>query len=223
VQTVLLHALPLDGSMWTDVEPTLRGPVFAPTLYGLGETIEEWASAIVAMTGNGPLAVVGNSIGGSCAVEIARLAPDRVKLIVLIGAKPGHRPEPAFRDEALAALARGGMAECWPRYWEPLIAPNASPSVVDRLRTIAFAQDVDDLARGVRVFHGRPDRGAFLHEWNGPVQVVGGDADPIAAAHTAASTLPSATYQWMAGVGHYVPVEAPTRLATLLRKAIADL
>ena len=43
MKVVLLHALPLDERAWDDVLPGLHHQVFAPTLYGLGGTIEEWA------------------------------------------------------------------------------------------------------------------------------------------------------------------------------------
>jgi pimeloyl-ACP methyl ester carboxylesterase len=33
--------------------------------------------------------IVGNSIGGSRAIEVARLVPERVRMIVLVGTKPG--------------------------------------------------------------------------------------------------------------------------------------
>jgi pimeloyl-ACP methyl ester carboxylesterase len=223
VLTLLLHALPLDGSMWTEVRAALDGDVLTPTLYGLGESIEQWASEILPRTGTAPLAVVGNSVGGSCAVEIARLAPDRVKLVVLIGAKPGHRPEPQFRDAALQLLADEGMAACWPRYWEPLLGPTATPSVIDEARTIAFAQDPEDVARGIRVFHGRPDRAGFLQNWLGPVLLVSGESDPIPSGAALAASLPNATFLSVPDAGHYVPVEAPVCLASLLRDAISAL
>src|SRR4051794_26295564 len=67
MNVVLLHALPLDGTMWPD-EARLPGHrVMAPTLYRLGDTIQQWASAVLDLADPGPLVVVGNSVGGSCA------------------------------------------------------------------------------------------------------------------------------------------------------------
>jgi hypothetical protein len=53
--------------------------------------------------------VVGNSVGGSCALEVARAAPDQVEAVVLVGAKAGVRPDPALRAEAVGTLADGGI------------------------------------------------------------------------------------------------------------------
>lgn len=78
--------------MWTGEMHLLPERTIAPTLYGFGESIEEWARAILDVASEGPLVVVGNSVGGSCALEVARQAPDRIQAIVLIGAKAGVRP-----------------------------------------------------------------------------------------------------------------------------------
>ena len=83
---VLLHPLPLDGSVWDDEMRALSPRTLAPTLYDLGDTISEWAEAVLDLAGPGPLVLVGNSVGGSCAVEVAHLAPERVRAVVLGGA-----------------------------------------------------------------------------------------------------------------------------------------
>ena len=92
VTVVFLHALPLDGRMWTDVMDVLDGRTLAPNLYPLGNSIEEWADHVLELAGSRPLVVVGNSVGGTCALEVARAAPDQVQAIVLVGAKAGVRP-----------------------------------------------------------------------------------------------------------------------------------
>src|ERR1700733_2868413 len=101
MQLVLLHALPFDMTMWANCMQLLPGKTIAPTLYVYGESIEDWAEAVLELTSDGALVVVGNSVGGSCALEVARQAPRRVKAIVLIGAKAGVRPDPLFRDESV--------------------------------------------------------------------------------------------------------------------------
>ena len=43
LELLFLHALPLDGSMWAAQMALLPASTYAPTLYGLGESVEEWA------------------------------------------------------------------------------------------------------------------------------------------------------------------------------------
>ena len=39
-ELLFLHALPLDGSMWAGQMELLPGASFAPTLYGMGDSVE---------------------------------------------------------------------------------------------------------------------------------------------------------------------------------------
>jgi pimeloyl-ACP methyl ester carboxylesterase len=212
---VLLHPLPLDGSVWSEETRGLASHCIAPTLYDLGATIGDWAAGVLDLAGPGPLVLVGNSVGGSCAIEVAHRAPDRVRAIVLIGAKAGHRPEPEFRDRALAFLAAHGMAAAWDEYWAPLFAPNPDTDVVEHAKAIACAQPLDAVIRGVRVFHTRPDRAAFFASRAVPVFVVRGEYETIGRQHW------SDTDAVIAGAGHYVPVERPAALTAVLRDRLA--
>ena len=46
-ELLLLHALPLDGSMWSAQMELLPGRTYAPTLYPLGDRIETWAAEVL--------------------------------------------------------------------------------------------------------------------------------------------------------------------------------
>jgi hypothetical protein len=48
LQLLLLHALPLDATMWRAQSDLMPGATLAPTLYPLGDTIEAWAAAVLA-------------------------------------------------------------------------------------------------------------------------------------------------------------------------------
>ena len=166
MQLVLLHALPLDGRMWDAVQSTFNN-AYAPTLYELGGSVREWAHAILDECSEQELLVVGNSVGGSCALEVARAAPDRVRGIVLIGAKVNVRPDHRLRDEAVGLLRGDGIAAAWDRYWKPLFGSNASAEVIAGARQLALEQDVGDLVTGVQAFHDRRDHSEWLATWSG--------------------------------------------------------
>lgn len=85
---VLLHPLPLDGSIWPAELWDLAAYVLAPTLYSAGDSLPGWAATVLDMVDPGEYVIVGNSIGGSCALELATLDRGRVRGLVLIGAKP---------------------------------------------------------------------------------------------------------------------------------------
>ncbi len=218
--TVFLHPLPVDGWAWSKVADRIDGHVqVIPSLYGLGETMAEWASAVVDTLDSGPHTIVGNSIGASCAAEVAHLDPDRVERLVIVSGKLGHRPEPALLDEALRVLAEEGLAAAWTKYWEPLFGPSADSGLVEAARQRLLALDVDDVARGVRVFHGRADRTELCKTWSGRLDVVSGAYD-----RSPTPAVASRGLEWardgeshvVAGVGHYVPLEAPNELVDIL-------
>ena len=71
VRVVLLHALPFDERMWQAERDLAPGMVIAPSLYRLGETLEDRAYGVLALVGDEPFVVVGCSAGGSCALEVA--------------------------------------------------------------------------------------------------------------------------------------------------------
>ncbi len=214
---VLLHALPFDGSMWDPVRDRLGLESLAPTLYRFGDDLEEWAAGVLAEVGPGPLTLVGNSVGGSCAIEIARMIPACVQCLVLVGAKAGHRPEPELRDEALRVLARDGVDAAWARYWRPRFGPRADPAVITAAAACARAQPHGWIERGLRAFHGRTDRASWLHAWRGRTIIVCGEFDVIPVHPAAlAADLADGRFVEIEGAGHYVPLEAPEALAAII-------
>ena len=89
---LFLHALPLDGRMWTGQVAAFPTPSYAPTLYRHGGTMRDWAVAALDLVREERIIVVGCSVGGSVALEVARLAPERVAALVLVGTNARHLP-----------------------------------------------------------------------------------------------------------------------------------
>ncbi len=209
---VLLHALPFGGEMWHAIA---RPSDLCPDLYEFGDTLEAWADAVLDLVPSGPLTLIGNSVGGSCAIEIAARAPGRIEQLVLIGAKAGHAPDPKLRDAALRMLADDGLAPAWERYWQPLFA-SSSAAIVESARRAAFSHGPDAIARGVRAFHSRPDRAEWLRRFERRVIVVEGEHDRPERGRAIAETARLATFVVVPGAGHFVPLEAPNELQQIL-------
>ena len=224
---VLLHALPFDSSMWENVRAALgsRAEVVAPDLFTLGPRLADWATAVLEMTSSTELVVVGNSVGGSCALEVAAAAPKRVEHLVLVGAKAGVRPEPKARDHPIRLLEREGVAGGWETFWRPLFGPSTPPSVLTAAERLALDQEVSSIINGVQAFHNRNDRSGLIQEWAGPVTVVSGalDTAPTPAVAMRSAVGPRATAEVVDDCGHYVSLEAPERFIDLLRTAVGAI
>jgi pimeloyl-ACP methyl ester carboxylesterase len=226
MELVLLHALPLDGSMWAQQQKLMPGATHAPTLYALGETVSEWAAAVLNQVRGDRLIVAGNSVGGSCALEMAALAPDRIAALVLIGAKAGHKPDPALHANAVAALREKGMEAAWEMFWAPLFPRSASPRVLADAKRIATGMPAREIVRGVTAFHTRPDRKLLLPTLQCPTLCVSGEHDVAPGLATTAAQAKSARNGRLIIVpdsGHYVPMEQPERLNTILQSIIHEL
>jgi pimeloyl-ACP methyl ester carboxylesterase len=226
LELLFLHALPFDGSMWAGQKQLLPGSTYTPTLYPFGDSIEAWASAALKLAKGDRLIVVGCSVGGSCALELAVTAPDRVAALVLIGTKAGHRPDPALHASALKTLQEKGLEEAWKVFWAPLFSGSANSQLIGDAKRIMLRQSPLDVARGVTVFHSRPSRDQFLSEFSRLVIVVTGadDGAPGLKVSTAqAASAPQGRLDVVPECGHYVPLERPEYLNSILRGVITAL
>jgi pimeloyl-ACP methyl ester carboxylesterase len=218
VTVVFLHALPFGGAMWRGLEDAGIGEAVRPTLYEFGATLDAWADAVLDLVPRGPLTLVGNSIGGSCAIEIAARVPSRIERLVLVGTKAAHRLEPHVRDEAIRVLFEEGVLAAWERFWRPRFGPAAAPTLVASAERMALEHDVDALVRGVRAFHARPDRATWIEGCDRPVIVIEGEHDVPARGRALARSAPFGTFHLVPHAGHYVPLETPRALADLMTR-----
>lgn len=225
MKLVFLHALPFDGRMWDQTTAALAGETLAPDLFDLGDSIEDWASAVLDEVGSDELIVVGCSVGGSCALEIACAAPEQVAGIVLIGAKAEVNPDPSLRDAAVRVLETHGMDVAWRKYWLPLFADTTSSQVKESARRWAMQQDVSSVVNGVRAFHNRRDLSSFAAEWRRPLIGISGDRDltpsPSKLRHIA--TGPNRAFHFVPDCGHYANLEQPATFEKLLTEAIRPI
>ncbi|MCB1445621.1 MAG: alpha/beta hydrolase [Rhizobiaceae bacterium] len=209
--------------MWSAQSDLIPGATYAPTLYSRGDTVADWAVSVLSEMREERIVVIGCSVGGSCALEIAATAPDRVAALVLIGTKAGHRPEPALHARARRVLLDEGIDAAWAMFWAPLFAA-ASDDARARGRRIARRQPVRDIARGMAAFHSRAGREHILPVFAGPIAFVSGDEDtapgPDASARQAGLARRGSLHV-IDNCGHYAPMERPGAFNTLLRGVIA--
>jgi pimeloyl-ACP methyl ester carboxylesterase len=224
LELLLLHALPFDGSMWAGQRDVLPESTYAPTLYGLGDSVEAWAAAALKLVQGERLIVIGCSVGGSCAIELAIAAPDRIAALVLIGTKAGHRPDPALHAAAVDILQQKGLEDAWNAFWAPLFSSSVSSGVLGDAKRMALRQSPPEVARGVTAFHSRPSRDQFLSALSCPVIVVTGADDSAPGLKVSAAQADAARQgrlHVIPGCGHYVPLERPEALNAILREVIA--
>lgn len=104
---VLLHGTPLEPAVWDTVRAHLGVAATAPDLNrpvrSAGTMQQELADAVLAETPGDGLIVVGHSLGGQVAIEMALLAPHRIAQLILVCTR--DVPVPTFSAAASALRA----------------------------------------------------------------------------------------------------------------------
>jgi 3-oxoadipate enol-lactonase len=219
VKRLLLHAFPLDERMWEGFEG------LAPRLYGRGESIDGWAKKLAAEH-DGPLAVVGASMGGYCAQRL--LAHADVRALVLVGSRAdADTPERReAREQTIALLREQGGEALWERQRPVLFPENAEESVVARARQIALEQSAKELAAAVAAMRDRPDSTELVRKTEAAVLVARGEHDPFLSAAEAEALVASARNgrsHTFSGCGHLPSLERPDEFNLVVQEFLAGV
>jgi pimeloyl-ACP methyl ester carboxylesterase len=210
VNVLLLHAFPLDERMWGPQRPALAGhSAIAPRLYGRGQTMAAWADSIAGET-EGELVVVGASMGGYCALALAQLAPERVRGMLLVGARADADSEErrAGRADTIELIRGEGADGLWQTMLPKLFADES-----DADKDLLF-RDVDGLVGAVEAIRDREDSTAIARNFAGPLQFVVGEHDPF----VSADDLSEFDVREVAGGGHLQNLERPHEFNEILRE-----
>jgi 3-oxoadipate enol-lactonase len=212
VKVLLLHAFPLDKSMWKPQLAALAGhEVIAPRLYGRGKTMDEWADSIAGET-EGDLAVVGASMGGYCALALARRAPERVRGLLLVGARPDADSDErrAGREDTIKLIHDEGLEALWRMMLPKLFhdQSGADEHLVYR--------DADALVNALAAIRDREDSTEIVRSFSGPVQFVVGELDP----YVSAAEVSEFDVRELRGAGHLVNLERPDEFNEILREFV---
>ena len=200
MKVLLLHAWPPDERMWKPQLEPLREAGFeplAPRLYGRGPSIDGWAAQLLGEV-EGTFVAVGASMGGYCALALARRAPERVAGLVLVGSRAAADSEERrrFRDETAASLRREGV----PQDLDTEVA-------------------AEDLAIAQEAMRDRPDLSSVATSFGGPLLVCVGEADEIVSVEEARALADGAldgSLEVFEGAGHLLSIEQPDRFDAVL-------
>jgi pimeloyl-ACP methyl ester carboxylesterase len=210
---LLLHAFPLDERMWEPQREALRGhEVVAPRLYGRGPTMDAWAAS-VAEEVEGDMAVVGASMGGYCALALARRAPERVRGLLLLGARPDADSDErrAGRADTIELIRNEGPDGLWRSMVPKLFADGAAAD-----EGLLF-RDADLLVGAVEAIRDRADSTAVARELDRRLQFVVGESDPF----VSADELREFDVRELDGAGHLANIERPDEFNAILEEFLA--
>jgi pimeloyl-ACP methyl ester carboxylesterase len=239
---VLIHGHPFDRTLWAPQLAALRGSfrVIAPDLRGFGGSpvtpgrvlMREYAADVEDLLdalGVGRAAVVGLSMGGLVAMELATAAPERYWALGLVAttAEPPSPGDLRARDERADATERDGAGVLVDYMHAGLYGPDCPPAVRARVDAMMAAASPAGAAAALRGRGRRPDYRPLLAALDIPALVVAGTADPWSnAAVTAEITASLRRPELVAvdGAGHLPNLEAEDQfnqaLLTFLKRHV---
>ena len=247
---LLIHGVTGSSQTWEDVFPFLsdRYTVIAPDLLGHGDSAKPrgdyslgaYASGIrdlMRAIGHDSATVVGHSLGGGVAMQLAYQFPEMCQRLVLVSSGGLGREVSIF----LRAATLPGS-----EWVLPLLASNgvlsAGGSIGNLLRSVGLraGPDLQEMWRGFSSLADSEARQAFIYTLRGivdpggqrvsardrlylaqtvPTMLVWGERDPIIPALHAYSThdqIPGSRLEIMDGAGHFPYRDDPRRFASIL-------
>jgi pimeloyl-ACP methyl ester carboxylesterase len=233
---VLLHAFPLDRTMWHPQLAALSdvARVVAPDLPGFGEspaapfniegvadTVAEFLSALSISKA----VVCGLSMGGYVALALSRKHPDRLAGLILADTRAGvdDSTTKANRTKSIAVATEKGTSALFEGMLPRVLSEHthaARPDVVARVKTIAARQPAASVAAALAALRDRPDANAGLKSIAVPTLVLVGEFDlvtpPLSAANLSAQ-IRGSTLVHVPGAGHLSNVENPDAFNAAVR------
>jgi len=235
---LLLHAFPLDASQWDHQVAALSGDFrcLRPDMWGCGDSpelpdplsasLDAYVGAVLRRldrAGAGEVVVIGMSMGGYAALALLRLAPERVRAVVMASSRASaDTPEQAENRRRMAQLALTEGVETAVPMVKRLLGPwaRAEPHIADpvagRIRRCRPA----GIAACQSAMASRPDSTPLLAGITVPVLVVHGEQDGMVSvdeARALASALPHGELAVLPRMGHLTNLEDPPAFTATLR------
>jgi 2-succinyl-6-hydroxy-2,4-cyclohexadiene-1-carboxylate synthase len=231
-----LHGFTETDDVWSEVLAPLDRPLRCPLLPGhgwkpcpAGTTIRSVAAEVAAALP--PQSdLIGYSLGGRVALQLALDHPAKLKRLVLISSTAGlrdatERDKRVRHDQGFAEVLEEDGIGPFVAWWEanPVLKPARTlpRALVEQLRCRRLNQDPLGLAGVLRHL----SAGAMevlwprLHELKLPVLLIAGEKDPryVEVMGAMAKAIPHAQFKLIPGCGHAVHREAANELLDLLR------
>lgn len=232
---LLIHAFPMDASMWELQVNDLRADgwtVVAPSLPGFGGAVgggdvmtmraaAAHCERALDEAGIDRAVVCGLSMGGYVAFELWRSARGRVAGLVLANTRAGaDTPEAADGRRALAARLRTEGNAFLVADPPPLLSQRAPADLWARVKETIAAQRAESIAAAAQGMAERPDSTDDLATIDVPTLVLTADGDTLITPDVSlsmADRIEGADRITLEGAGHLSNLESPDGFSRALR------
>jgi pyruvate dehydrogenase E2 component (dihydrolipoamide acetyltransferase) len=230
---VLLHGFGGDLNNWLFNAPALSGDraVYALDLPGHGGSVKEARDLVGALRefldsqGLAAAHLVGHSMGGLVAGELAAASPDRVLSLTLIApAGLGAEIDREYIDGFVGATGRKDLKPVLARLFaDPSLVNRSMVDDVLKYKRLDGVQGALEALRDQLFADGRQARTLDLDAYHGPLLVIWGAEDAIIPSAHAEAAPSRADVHVLDGVGHSPHMEAAGEVNRLLERFLAGV
>ncbi len=231
-QLVFLHGFGEDARIWDDFIPHFSWysvpltPSYAH--WTSANSIADYAQQVFdSLPEDGRFVLVGHSMGGYIALEMARQFPDRIEKVILLHSTtlPDTAEKQINRDRTAEFIYKHGASVFIKSFVANLFAPDFVPRHQELMQSlIARYEDLlaDGLIAATRAMRNRLDFTSFLTETSIPFLFIHGEEDPLIPTESILAIKAHHKCVFLPGVGHQGVYEAPQACYDAIQSFIAD-
>ncbi|WP_342360806.1 alpha/beta fold hydrolase [Terrarubrum flagellatum] len=225
MRIILIPGLLCDASVWTAQVAALR-PHAEVVVADVSRqsSIPDMARHALALR-DGPLVVIGHSMGARVALAMVEQAPERIERLALLdtGAHPRRFGEETTRQVLVDLAHAEGMAALADRWLPPMVheARMSDAALMAPLKAMVMRASPEQHERQIRALLDRPDARPLLQRIACPTLVMVGRQDrwsPLAQHEEIAAAIPGAEFVVIEDSGHMAPVEQPDQVSRALMR-----
>ena len=240
---VLLHAFPLNRTMWEPQIATLFGECrcIAPDLRGFGDSpksgpwsMDRFADDVAALLDALQIekaVIAGLSMGGYVSLAMWRRHRARVRALVLADTRAAADTDEGKqkRDELIALARREGPSAVANRQITGLIGRSTrekQPELVNQIRTMMAGESVEGIVGALQAMRERPDSTDLLAGIDVPTLVIVGEEDvvtPVKEARAMAAAIRGCRLEVIPEAGHLSNLERPAAFNAALSDFVGSL
>ena len=226
---MLLPGLMCDGAVWSEQIRALPSQHCVVMDYGQRNSLVDMARQVLDEAPSGRFSVAGHSMGGRVALEVCRLAPERVQRVALmdtgmdaIASGEAGEVERQKRMNLLAMARQSGMREMGKAWVTGMIHPQVLGTVVhEQILDMIERKTPDLFAAQIEALLARPNARDVLQALTCPVMFLCGRQDawsPLSRHEEMQALVPGSSLVAIEDSGHMSTMEQPEAVS----KAMAD-
>jgi pimeloyl-ACP methyl ester carboxylesterase len=220
---VCLAGLLCDQRMWQNVAAQLENDADVEIISFAGfDDLTDMARSVLSSI-EGDFALAGHSMGGRVALEIYRLAPQRITRLALLntGVHPKSDKEIPGRIRLIEAAKTSGISVLAAQWLIPMMSPKGlnNAKLMADLTKMVESYSVEDFEKQIHALINRPNAEALLSQISVPTLLLSGSQDtwsPAVQHQAIQQQIIGSELVVIDDAGHMAPAEDPENVAAAL-------